>query len=224
MVFAISSWAERRSPSSSTWISALSSRSSGVRAPGLDQLPEVHGELHHGLVAGGDGCVVGRRVDQGRDGPDQWSDLLVALTGDAEQLGDHRDRERDRQLGHDVAAAPQDQVGQDRVEQRLEVRSHLLDPAGGERPADERPDAGVVRWVQQQHRGRIGRRCDGSVGRRSRAGSCRTRRDRATGAGAPPCSPGSRSARSSRRRCATWGHRCAAPRTGSTDPAARHRS
>ena len=69
-----------------------------------------------------------------------------------QHLADHRDRERVREIGNDVHPARVLDPIQEPVDDIPDMRPHGLDHAGREGLAHERPQAGVIGWVTEEHR------------------------------------------------------------------------
>src|SRR5918996_590461 len=115
-----------------------------VLAALTDQLAEVIGELHgrrrsrSAVLLGGIQLV--HPADLGRP----RTEVVAIGLGDAQQLGDHRHRERLGHRGDQIDLAGAEDLLNQPVHQPLDGRPELLDPAGGERLGHQPADAGVV--------------------------------------------------------------------------------
>ena len=99
---------ESCSPSSETSISAEISASSGSARLRLDELGEVRGQARVGLVGGGLAGVVDHR-------PRPRAERVLVLHRHAEQLADHRRRQRHRVVGDEVDGLVGGQPGEQRA-------------------------------------------------------------------------------------------------------------
>jgi hypothetical protein len=84
-------------------------------------------------------------------------DLTALVRRDAEQVGDHRDRELRGVSAHQVEGGLLLEVVEQPVGDRLDAVGHPADLPGGERPRDQAPVAGVDRRVDDEHRRRVDR-------------------------------------------------------------------
>src|SRR5918996_1015545 len=115
-----------------------------VLAALTDQLAEVVGELHgrrrsrSAVLLGGIQLV--HPADLGRP----RTEVVAIGLGDAQQLGDHRHRERLGHRGDQIDLAGAEDLLNQPVHQPLDGRPELLDPTGGERLGHQPADAGVV--------------------------------------------------------------------------------
>jgi hypothetical protein len=77
----------------------------------------------------------------------------VVLRWHAQELADDDDRERVREVGHDVhtAVAASFDLVEPLVDDRLDAQAEPLDHLGCERLADEATQAGVIRRILEQH-------------------------------------------------------------------------
>ncbi len=123
----------------------------GVDASLGDDVVEVAGEFGR-VVEGVMAVLVGQhRLEQGRELVARLADLVAVLDGDAEQIGDHEDWKRRREVRHEVELAALAGV----IEQSAGDELDLMLPCGYarrcERFAHGAPLAGVCRRVVEDH-------------------------------------------------------------------------
>ena len=116
-----------------------------------DQVEEVGAHLIHRRGGGVQRGRVGGRVQGRGPGPHERLETRPVRSGDADQLADDGDRQRERQRGHDVDLACVEHVVQVAGDHCFDRRPQPVDPVRGERPADQAAEPGVVRRVGKEH-------------------------------------------------------------------------
>ena len=143
---AISSSLDSLLPSSSAWTSCVVRSSPGLRPPQLEQLLEVQ---LGGQVAGIALLDFGRRqrhrIEQASAVARAGVEHLAMLLGNPEHVADDRDRQPERKILDQIHVSLADDAIQRFIDDLLDARTHVLDPAGGKRFHDQAAQAAYDR-------------------------------------------------------------------------------
>ena len=151
----MSSSSVRRSPASSAASSAVRRSSPGLRPLPIDDLVEVHVHVVAAVERGGEVLVGDDRIEGLHERSRPGAQLQPVLSfRHAEHVGDHREGERERDVGDHVelGVGPRVGVGDEILEERLHAGSEAFDDARCEDLGDEPAEAVVVGRVEIEHR------------------------------------------------------------------------
>ncbi len=124
----------------------------GLLAAQLEQLMEIHRRHRVAGVALLDFLRRHRyRLEQPSAVARAVIERLTMLLGDAEHIADDRHRQAEREILDQVHPALRNDAVERLVDDVLNARAHVLDPARGERLDDETAQAGMIRRVLLQH-------------------------------------------------------------------------
>ncbi len=114
-----------------------------------DEPPQVVPELGGAVIGTAEGFITHGQLDGKADRLSPVITAPVVLVRDAHQLADHRDRDQVcipcNQVASPVALERVDQLVHDMVH----IRSQPFDRSRRERPRNQSPEAGVLRWVHE---------------------------------------------------------------------------
>ena len=152
MILAVSSSLESLLPSSSACTSCVIRSSPGVFRRSSNNLLEIHRRHRIAGVALLD--LVRRqrhRIEQAPAVARTGIKHLAMLLGDSEHVADDGDRQAEREILDQVHLALRDDAIERLVDDLLDARAHVLDPARGEGLHHQPAQAGVVRRILLQH-------------------------------------------------------------------------
>ncbi len=91
------------------------------------------------------------RVERAARHPVAGEEPRPVLLGNAEQVADHQHRQRPGEIADHVHAAARHDLVEQRIDQRGDLRPHLLEPPGREGFCDQSTQPRVIRRIAHQH-------------------------------------------------------------------------